>query len=293
MSSFDIKLDRPERIYGVGEVVSGCVLIKIDQGSLRHRGLHLISLGRIAFRAEKTDAEAPKETTKTVDILSFEGVLMDGGMLDGETTIPFEFPTRPLEGTELYESYRGVLVSVSYYITAKLYVMGEANPIVQRIDFAIEVPQTTSLPMNPVDFTLSSDKLEPSTSTTPMPAFDISGRLDSTNCNLIEPMTGYVTVNKCTDPIQSVELQLVRHERIGTREERSEVQNIQLALDDVARGLPIPIYMMFPRRFCAPSAKTNLFKIGFEVVVVVLLSDNRMLTERIPIKTFRTTVGEE
>ena len=42
----------------------------------------------------------------------------------------------------------------------------------------------------------------------------------------------------------------------------TEIQNIQIADGDVCRGLPIPIFMIFPRLFTCPTLTTNNFKVG-------------------------------
>jgi len=53
----------------------------------------------------------------------------------------------------------------------------------------------------------------------------------------------------------------------------TEIQNIQIADGDVARMLPIPIYMIFPRLFTAPTLATNNFKIGeYPLCFIVPLS---------------------
>ena len=42
----------------------------------------------------------------------------------------------------------------------------------------------------------------------------------------------------------------------------TEIQNIQIADGDVCPGLPIPIFMIFPRLFTCPTLQTNNFKVG-------------------------------
>ncbi|KAG9392866.1 Down Syndrome Critical Region 3 (DSCR3) [Carpediemonas membranifera] len=289
-SSFDITLDRPDAIYRVGDVVTGCVTINISSGSLMHKGLHLIATGRIAIRNMDSPDEDLVEVSpsyKTVDILSYEGVLItEGELKPGKNTIKFEIPTKALEGNELYETYRGVWVSVSYFVEARLHLLG-SEPFVQKTSFIIEVPtKRTDLEPKPLSFEVKRDSL-PASAT--IGDFSISGRLDSIVCPLNRPLTGHIIVHESEDPIQSIELQLVRDESVDgvPKSERSEIQNLQAAIGDVCRGVPIPLYMDFPRKFCAPTMKTNRFKVGFEVVIAVLLESGHMLTERIPIKTFR------
>lgn len=48
----------------------------------------------------------------------------------------------------------------------------------------------------------------------------------------------------------------------GYARDATEIQNIQIADGDVCRGLPIPIYMVFPRLFTCPTLETTNFKVG-------------------------------
>ena len=51
----------------------------------------------------------------------------------------------------------------------------------------------------------------------------------------------------------------------------TEIQNIQIAEGDVARNFSLPLYMVFPRLFTAPTLATNNFKIGKQVVKLILV----------------------
>jgi len=42
----------------------------------------------------------------------------------------------------------------------------------------------------------------------------------------------------------------------------SEIQTIQIGDGNVIKGLPIPIFMIFPRLFSCPTLLTTNFKIG-------------------------------
>lgn len=72
----------------------------------------------------------------------------------------------------------------------------------------------------------------------------------------------------------------------------TEIQNIQIGDGEVARNIPIPIYMVFPRLFTCPTLITNNFKIEFEVKIVIILEDNHIITENIPIKIIRHSLDE-
>lgn len=67
----------------------------------------------------------------------------------------------------------------------------------------------------------------------------------------------------------------------------TEIQNIQIGEGDVPRQIAIPIYMIFPRLFTCPTLLTTNFKIEFEVNLVVVFEDDRLITENFPIKLTR------
>lgn len=109
----------------------------------------------------------------------------------------------------------------------------------------------------------------------------------------------------------------------GYARDATEIQNIQIAEGDVCHGLPIPIYMVFPRLFTCPTLETTNFKVGeshvhiyciyhiyllkqsndhfpsfyeckltsfsteFEVNVVIVFHDDHLITENFPLKLCR------
>lgn len=91
--------------------------------------------------------------------------------------------------------------------------------------------------------------------------------------------------------IRSLELQLVRVEEVRhggkTGKERTEIQNLQVGEGDVARKLRIPLFMVLPRMFTAPSVRREFFSIAFEVNIFVRFERNYMSTLNIPITLYR------
>jgi hypothetical protein len=67
----------------------------------------------------------------------------------------------------------------------------------------------------------------------------------------------------------------------------TEIQNVQIGDGDVLRGVPIPIYMIFPRLFTCPTLCTTNFKIEFEINLVVIFNDGKLITENFPLKLTR------
>lgn len=58
----------------------------------------------------------------------------------------------------------------------------------------------------------------------------------------------------------------------------TEIQNIQVAEDDVCREMDISLHMIFPRLFTSPSVGSTNFKVEFEVNLIVLLEDGYQIT---------------
>lgn len=102
---------------------------------------------------------------------------------------------------------------------------------------------------------------------------------------------GELTVEDSYAPIKTIELQSVRVERCGAEQgftrDTTEIQNVQIAEGDVCGGLPIPIYMVFPRLFACPSLETPNFKIDFEVNIIVIFQNDDMIMKSIPLTLHR------
>ena len=57
---------------------------------------------------------------------------------------------------------------------------------------------------------------------------------------------------------------------------------IQIGEGDICHGMAIPLYMTFPRLFTCPTLLTNNFKVEFEINVIVIFQDNRLVQENFP-----------
>lgn len=92
-------------------------------------------------------------------------------------------------------------------------------------------------------------------------------------------------------PIRSIELQLVRVETVcaegKTVKEATEIQNIQIGDGNICKKITVPMYMVFPRLFSCPTVLTALFRIEFEVNLVLVFGDGYMITENFPLVLYR------
>jgi len=204
-------------------------------------------------------------------------VLNQNLCLAGNNQYDFKLPLEAEEGSSannLYESYTGVSVSVYYDIVAevisskgyqnsepmKIIVLVPGSGIDQDIE-KTEVPYFVEVTQSSLDKPKIS--LE-------VPDFNFLIKIDNTNCNIDEPLMGYINIKKCSVPIKSIELQFVRNESVKTpngdfTSDISEVQNLQIGDGEVLYDSEIPTYMIFPRIFSCTTLTTNLVRLSFEV----------------------------
>mmetsp|Transcript_51033 Transcript_51033/g.143074 ORF Transcript_51033/g.143074 Transcript_51033/m.143074 type:complete len:302 (+) Transcript_51033:95-1000(+) len=293
-SSLDVKLKRVDRIYRPGEVVEGILIINAKSG-WSHNGISLQVVGqaKLQLSARSVGIFESMSNLKPLVLMDLPVVVLDAGRLpDGTTETPFEFQL-PSEG--LHESYHGVYINVEYKINVDCERGVMKKALHRSIEFIVEVPENAKHETEPERFEITPESLENVRSNTldQIPKFKISGRLFHKLCPINLPFTGEVTIEASQAPVKSVELQLVRVETVkhpdsgNTAREATEIQNIQIGDGDVCRNLVIPLYMIFPRLFTCPTMLTELFKVEFEVNLIVVFADGYMVTENFPIVLYR------
>lgn len=239
--------------------------------------------------------EAFYSSIKPMQLMSYEITIAQAGKVpSGVTEFPFEFAVVPTDGaSQLYETYHGVYVNVSYVITVDCQRGMLSKSLHRECEFMVEVPHPKQLQIEEAPFDITPDTLEnvKKAAVSNIPKFRIVGKLHRTNCQISMPFTGEISIDQSQSPVKSIELQLVRVETVayaeGTAREATEIQNIQLAEGNVCRNLVIPIYMIFPRLFTCPTVDTLNFKVEFEVNLVVLFANGYMVTENFPLFLYR------
>uniref|UniRef100_A0A4W4FPE6 VPS26 endosomal protein sorting factor C n=1 Tax=Electrophorus electricus TaxID=8005 RepID=A0A4W4FPE6_ELEEL len=219
-------------------------------------------------------------------------VAKPGKVPGGKTEIPFEFPLQVKGNKVLYETYHGVFVNIQYTLRCDMRRPLLAKDLSKTCEFMLHCqPQKSKVQPSPVDFIITPETLQNVRERSVLPKFLIRGHLDATNCVITQPLTGELVVESSEVAIKSIELQLVRVETCGCAEgyarDATEIQNIQIAEGDVSHGLPIPIYMVFPRLFTCATLETTNFKVEFEVNVVIVFHDDHLITENFPLKLCR------
>jgi hypothetical protein len=309
--TMEIRLGRVDRTYRPGESVSGVLLVSLAgvSGSVAHSGLTLRALGQVrpqsdgggggGAAAAAAAASSYTSTSSPFSSSSLRQTLLDAsiemlprGSLPGGGAIelPFSFVLEAAPGRALAETYHGVYVSVRYSVSAVLARTGfMTRPVEAEVEFVAEVPEASRRPAEPVEFSITPESMQnvKREKVCQLSRFLVRGRLNRTNCSLDAPFTGELTVVESEKPIRSIDLQLVRVETLGAGEakqtEATEIQNLQVGAGDVARGLAIPLYMIFPRVFTAPTVVTDAFKVQFEVNVNVAFESDYTAISNFPI----------
>ncbi|NP_001187608.1 vacuolar protein sorting-associated protein 26C [Ictalurus punctatus] len=293
--TLDLRLKRANKVYLEGEVLAGVVVITSKE-AVQHQGITLTMEGLVNLQLSSKSVgvfEAFYNSVKPISLISSNiEVAKPGKVPGGKTEIPFEFPLQVKGNKVLYETYHGVFVNIQYTLRCDMKRPLLAKDLSKTCEFMVHCqPQKSKVQLTPVDFTITPETLQNVREKGSLPKFLIRGHLDATNCVITQPLTGELVVESSEVAIKSIELQLVRVETCGCAEgyarDATEIQNIQIAEGDVCHGLPIPIYMVFPRLFTCPTLETTNFKVEFEVNVVIVFHDDHLITENFPLKLCR------
>ncbi|KNC47436.1 down syndrome critical region protein 3 [Thecamonas trahens ATCC 50062] len=296
MSSLTVVLKRVDRIYRPGDMVEGVVVV--ESGSpVSHQGINLTCTGMVTMQLSAKSVglfESFYNSLKPQTLLNVEIEVAKAGKLPkGRTELPFAFELTPAEGAQLYETYHGVFINISYSCECVLARKALSRNLSHKVEWLVQGEGVPMPDPSPIPFKITPDTLEnvKKRDRGSVPEFCITGSIDSSVMSLTRPLTGDIVVEKCSVPIQSVELQLVRVETCGCADgfakEATEVQNIQIGDGNVCRGLAIPLVMIFPRLFSCPTVASRNFKIEFEINLVVLLEGGYLVTENFPIRLIR------
>ncbi|KAF5892631.1 Down syndrome critical region protein 3, partial [Clarias magur] len=280
--TLDLRLKRANKVYHEGvtyfyydihmhsfkEILAGVVVIT-GKEAVQHQGITLTMEGLVNLQLSSKSVgvfEAFYNSVKPIQLISSNiEVAKPGKVPGGKTEIPFEFPLQAKGNKVLYETYHGVFVNIQYTLRCDMKRPLLAKDLSKTCEFMVHCqPQKSKVQPTPVDFTITPEMLQ-NVREGSVPKFLISGHLDATNCVISQPLTGELVVESSEVAIKSIELQLVRVETCGCAEgyarDATEIQNIQIAEGDVCHGLPIPIYMIFPRLFTCPTLETTNFKV--------------------------------
>ena len=309
-SSIEITLSRFDRIYRPSETVTGTVTITAKDG-WSHPPLTVKAVGEatVSVRNENGGGVVVPPRNLLEDTVE----LAPAGRVEmGANRFPFSFALKGAAGAALLETYHGAYISVNYNLTVFLARGRMKRDLEKTVEFIVEVPvakKSLAVPV-PVPFCLTptsltaesiGESIGSGSSAKEIPSFKFTGSLHRSNCLMNRPLTGDITIASSSRPVASIELQLVRVESVnksvvgrpGTDKkeyflERTEIEALQMASGDVTRGLSVPLHMLLPRVHTCPSLSTSLFKVHFEVNLVVVFDDGYCVTENFPITLHRT-----
>lgn len=294
--TLDIRVKKANKVYHEGENIMGIVIVS-SPSDIKHDGITLTIEGTVNLQLSPKNVgifEAFYNSVKPIQLVSCTlEIAGPGKMPAGKTEVPFEAPLQPKPNRTLYETYHGVFINIQYTLRCDLKRSFLAKDLQKVAEFIVEskIPHEKVTP-NPVQFSITPESLQNVRDRARIPRFLITGILDSTVCCITKPFTGEIVVEHCEVEIKSIELQLVRVETCGCAEgyarDATEIQNIQIGEGNIVRGLPIPIYMIFPRLFTCPTLSTSNFKVEFEVNIVVIFQNDHLITENFPITLIRS-----
>lgn len=139
-----------------------------------------------------------------------------GRLPAGCTQVPFELPLKPKPNRNLYETYHGVFVNINYSLRCDVKRSFLSKDLQKTQQFLVQYKSKPRELRKPVPFSITPASL--ASGAAGAPDFLLKGCLDCTKCNIEEPFTGHVILERCSVPVRSLELQLVRVETCGCAE---------------------------------------------------------------------------
>ncbi|XP_022737585.1 Down syndrome critical region protein 3 homolog isoform X2 [Durio zibethinus] len=282
-TKIELKLSRPNRIYLPYEPLEGKIVVK-SASSISHSGIRMAFNGSVNLQVRGGSAgviESFYGVVKPIPILSkILEIKPSGKIVSGTTEIPFSITLRnPKEDNleRFYETFHGTNISIQYLATIDILRGYLHKSLSATLEFIVESDKADlhDQPISPemVIFYITQDtQRHPILPELKSGGFRITGRI-STQCSMLEPLSGELTVEASTLPICSVDIHLLRVESILLGEkiitETSLIQTTQIADGDVCRNMTLPIYVVLPRLFTCPTVLAGPFSIEFKVAVVI------------------------
>ncbi|XP_044762605.1 vacuolar protein sorting-associated protein 26C isoform X2 [Coccinella septempunctata] len=293
--SVDVIVKRADKIYYEGELVSGIIQISAST-DVKHEGIILTMEGAVNLQISSRNAgiiDAFYNSVKPIILVNSTCEISSGSRIPaGITQIPFQIPLKAKTNRTLYETYHGVYVNICYTLRCDMKRSFLSKDIQKTQEFLVQckhsilpsVRETRGVEINLTPQSILGNTLG-------APDFHLAGKLDSTYCNISRPFKGHLELKKCSVPLRSLEIQLVRVETCGCAEgfakESTEIQNIQIGDGDLPLNTKIPIYMIFPRLFTCPTLVEHNFKIEFEINIVIIFENDHHITNNFPIILYR------
>ncbi|KAM7277905.1 hypothetical protein ACFE04_005039 [Oxalis oulophora] len=282
----EIKLSRSNRIYRPSEPLEGKIVIKssASTSSISHYGIRLSINGSVNMQVRGGSAgviESLYGAIKPIFIVKkIVEVRPAGKIASGITEIPFSLHIKQPGEENLerfYETFHGTNISIQYLLTADIVRGYLHKSLNATIEFIVESDKANIIerPVSPdmVVFYITQDtQKHPLLPELRKGGFRVYGKI-CTQCSLMDPISGELTVEASALPIRSIDVHLLREESVLVGEriitETSLVQTTQIADGDICRNLTLPIYVILPRLLTCPTILAGPFCIEFKVCLVI------------------------
>ncbi|XP_073119364.1 uncharacterized protein [Henckelia pumila] len=281
--SVEIKLSRFNRIYCPDEPLEGKVITKLQSG-VSYQSIRVTIDGAVNLQVRGGSAgviESFYGVIKPIRIIKKVVEVRSSGKLgSGTTEIPFSIILKDPKEENLekfYETYHGSNISIQYLMTVDVVRGYLHKPLTETMEFIVESEKDNLLqkPVSPemVIFYITQDtqrhQLLPELKSG---GFRVTGKI-CTQCSLMDPVGGELTVEASALPIQSIDIHVLRVESILIGEkiatETSLIQTTQIADGDVCRQMSLPIYIILPRLVTCPTIFAGPFSVEFKVTIAI------------------------
>ncbi|XP_042500026.1 vacuolar protein sorting-associated protein 26C-like [Macadamia integrifolia] len=306
--SIELKLSRSNCVYRPSDLLEGKVITNFPF-SIYHQGIRLTVTGTVNLHVRGGSAgviESFYGVVKPISIMNRSVEIRSSGKLgSGANEIPFSITLRQ-QGQDnsetFYETFHGANISVQYLITVDINRGYLHKSLSATMEFIIESEKCNLLeaPVSPemIVFYITQDtQNHPLHPELRSGGFRITGKI-STQCSVLDPINGELTVEASAVPIYSIDIHLLRVESIIVGEmivsETSIIQTTQIADGDVCRNMTLPIYVILPRLLTCPTVFAGPFLIEFQVSIVISFwSDLSKLQPKSDPKTPRLWLARE
>lgn len=296
MTTLEITLDRFDRKYRPGDVVTGKVEVVCEKEGEQHTGVTLGVEGLVSLDPGGLRLGSAARTTQ--NLVQTHQLAPGGKLVKGMNEFPFQVQLKALTGQELFETFHGLAISIKYYLRATYTPTGFlARKMQKEAEFVIHVDTLEEVPQpREVSILLSSNEssqFKQGKGATSDEEFSARGKFLTTTCHVNKPLSGELTVETTVGwAIDHASLHLMRIETVakeggGFNKQVSEIQTTQLVDGYIPDRLAVPIYLVFPRLFTCPSLHAANFKIEFSVTLQVTLKGGHVLKKDFPLLLVR------
>ncbi|ERM98810.1 Down syndrome critical region protein 3 homolog isoform X2 [Amborella trichopoda] len=319
--SVELKLSRPNRVYRPSEPVQGKILVT-SPSPIAHQGIRVSVTGNVNLQVRGGSVgviESLYSMVKPICIMTkTTEVTTSGKLTSGRTEIPFSISLTSSgqdESEGFFETFHGANITIQYLLIADISRGYLHKSLCATMEFIIEsekaklldVPVSSEMIIFYITQDTQRHHLLPELLSG---GFRVTGKISS-QCSLLDPISGDLTVEVSPVPIHSLDIQLLRVESILVGEkfvtDTSVIQTTQIADGDIDRCMTLPIYIIIPRLLACPTVLAGPFSVEFQVSIVISFqselakqhprADLRapkpwLASETIPLKLIRTKRGE-